>query len=46
MQDLIYMAGRLIYTGRQWFISFGQLNPLAELWERIDNRLRAGLDTG
>ena len=46
MQDLIYMAGRLIHTGRQWFISFGQLNPLAELWERIDNRLRAGLDTG
>jgi hypothetical protein len=40
MQDLIYMAGRLIYTGRKWFISFGQLNPFAELWERIDNRLR------
>jgi hypothetical protein len=34
MQDLIYMAGRLIHTGRGWFISFGQLNPFAQLWER------------
>ena len=41
MQDLIYMAGRLIHTGRRWFISFGQLNPFAELWERIDKRLRS-----
>ena len=41
MQDLINMAGRLIHTGRRWFISFGQLNPFAELWERIDKRLRS-----
>jgi hypothetical protein len=41
MQDLIYMAGRLIHTGRRWFISFGQLNPFAQLWERIDKRLRS-----
>lgn len=41
MQDLMYMAGRLINTGRGWFISFGQLNPFAKLWERIDIRLRS-----
>lgn len=40
MQDLIYMAGRLIKTGGQYFISFGQLNPFAGLWERIGMRLR------
>jgi len=39
VQDLIYMAGRLIKTGRQYFISFGQLNPFAGLWERISLRL-------
>jgi hypothetical protein len=39
MQDLIYMAGRLIKTGGQYFISFGQLNPFAGLWERIGKRL-------
>jgi hypothetical protein len=38
MQDFIYMAGRLIYTGRKWFISFGQINPLASLWEAIYQR--------
>ena len=42
MQDLIYMAGRLIHTGRKWFISFGQLNPFAELGHRIYNRLLGG----
>jgi len=40
MQDLIYMAGRLIHTGRKWFISFGQLNPFAELGQRIYQRLQ------
>ena len=39
MQDLNYMAGRLIHTGRKWCISFGQLNPFAELGHRIYNRL-------
>jgi hypothetical protein len=38
MQDFIYMAGRLIHTGRKWFISFGQINPLASLWESIYHR--------
>lgn len=46
MQDLIYMAGRLIHTSRQWFISFGQLNPLAMIWERIDRQLQVTADTG
>ena len=40
IQDLMYMAGRLIYTGRRWYISFGQLNPFAALCERINNRIR------
>lgn len=35
MLDFIYMAGRLIHTSRKWFISFGQMNPLASLWESI-----------
>jgi len=43
MQDLIYMAGRLIKTGRQYFISFGQINPFAGLWERISVRLGSDL---
>lgn len=46
MQDFIYMAGRLIRTARQWFISFGRLNPFAHLWERIELRLRMGPETG
>jgi len=41
IQDLMYMAGRLIYSGRQWYIGFGRLNPFAELWGLIDTRLRA-----
>jgi len=40
IQDLMYMAGRLIYRGRQWYIGFGCLNPFAELWRLIDTRLR------
>jgi hypothetical protein len=46
MHDLIYMAGRMIRTGRRWFISFGQMNPFAELWERLDHRLRMAPDSG
>jgi hypothetical protein len=34
----MYMAGRLIYRGRQWYIGFGCLNPFAELWRCIDTR--------
>ncbi len=45
IQDLIYMAGRLIHTGRRWLISFGQLNPFAKLAERIYNRLRVCPDS-
>lgn len=41
MQDLMYMAVRLIHTGRRWFISFGRLNPFAGLFERIYNRIRS-----
>jgi len=40
MQDLIYMAGRLTTTGRRWFISFGRLNPFAELSKHVLQRLR------
>jgi hypothetical protein len=40
IQDLMYMAGRLIYTGRRWYVSFGRLNPFAVLFERIYHRIR------
>ena len=40
IQDLMYMAGRLVYRGRQWYMGFGRLNPFADLWRAIDNRLR------
>ena len=39
MQDLMYMAGRLVTRGRQWYLSFGQLNPFSKLMERIYHRL-------
>ena len=39
MQDLIYMAGRLVTRGRQWYLSFGQLNPFSTMMERIYHRL-------
>jgi hypothetical protein len=39
MQDLMYMAGRLVSRGRQWYLSFGQLNPFSGLMERIYIRL-------
>jgi hypothetical protein len=41
MQDLMYMAARLIHTGRRWLISLGRINPLTELWVRTGQRLRA-----
>jgi hypothetical protein len=40
IQDLMHMAGRLVYRGRQWYIGFGRLNPFAQLWGLIDYRLR------
>lgn len=40
MQDLIYMAGRLIHSGRQWFISFGKVNPFSKLADNVLQRLR------
>lgn len=39
MQDLMYMAGRLVTGGRQWFLSFGQLNPFSKMMERVYHRL-------
>jgi len=41
LQDILYMAGRLIKRSRQYFISFGQCNPFAELSERIGVRLKS-----
>lgn len=35
MLDLIYMAGRVIHTSRQWYISFGKYNPRMSLWGSI-----------
>lgn len=40
MQDIIYMAGRLIKTGREFFISFGKINPFAKLSELIGIRIQ------
>jgi len=40
IQDLMYMADRLIHTGRRWYVSFGCLNLFAILFERIYNRIR------
>jgi hypothetical protein len=34
VQDLIYMAGKLIHTGGSWFVSYGKLNPFAQLADR------------
>ena len=39
MQDLMYMAGRLVTRSKKWYISFGQLNPFSKMMERIYNRL-------
>lgn len=39
MQDLMYMAGRVIESGRKTYLSFGRLNPFAVLMERIYRRL-------
>jgi hypothetical protein len=39
VQDLMYMAGRLVSRGRKWYLSFGQLNPFSLLMERMYNRL-------
>jgi len=39
MQDLMYMAGRLVTRGRKWYLSFGQLNPFSKMMERIYHRL-------
>lgn len=38
IQDLIYMAGRIIHTGRRWCISFGRTNPFWDLWKSIYQR--------
>ncbi len=47
LQDLVYIAGRLIKTGRQLFISLGRLNPMAKLWVLLDQRLRRlAVETG
>jgi hypothetical protein len=38
MLDLIYMAGRIIHTSRQWKIHFGKINPFASLWASVYQR--------
>lgn len=43
-QDLMYMAGRIIRSSRKFFISFGKMNPFAELWDSIYKRF--AYDTG
>ena len=38
MQDLIYMAGRLVWHARRWGLSFGRCNPWYLTWKRIYER--------
>ena len=45
IQDLMYMAGRLIKTGRKKYISFGQLNPFAPIAGLIEAKLRVPIPT-
>jgi hypothetical protein len=35
MQDLIYMACRVIHHSRKWFLSFGRCAPWAEVWKDL-----------
>lgn len=46
MQDLMYMAGRLVTRGRKWYLSFGQLNPFSGMMERVYHRLNLFHATG
>ena len=38
MQDLMYMAGRVVFHGRQWFISYGRSSTWAEEWDNLYER--------
>lgn len=38
MQDLIYMACRVIHHSRKWFLSFGRCAPWAEVWKDLYTR--------
>lgn len=38
MQDLIYMACRVISHSRKWFLSFGRFAPWADVWRRLYQR--------
>lgn len=38
MQDLMYMAGRVISHARRWFISFGRYSPWAQVWNNLYER--------
>lgn len=35
MQDLIYMASRVVWHARRWGLSFGRCNPWYLVWKRI-----------
>jgi hypothetical protein len=35
MQDLIYMASRVVWHARRWGLSFGRWNPWYLVWKRI-----------
>lgn len=41
MQDMIYVAGRLIRRSRKWFLSLGSINPFADLWQRVYEHFRS-----
>lgn len=43
MLDLIYMACRITYGARRWFLSFGRHNAWASLWKSIYLRFVSGV---
>jgi hypothetical protein len=46
MQDLIYMACRVIRHSRKWFLTFGRSAPGAELWKTLYVRFTQPLVQG
>jgi len=41
IQDFIYMAGRISFHARRFYISFGRYNPWAVVWENLYRRFMA-----
>jgi hypothetical protein len=46
IQDLMYMACRVISHSRKWFLSFGRFSPWAQVWENLYLRFTQPLERG